>query len=193
MLTIYIDFKEAAAFLAVEPTLSLAKRFDLDLVWRAYLCQDRDLPDRGADPAVVRSHEQARARAIRSTHQRYATLRGIDLRFPAECHNTDLALGALAQLSGGALPFVRQAFAAYWSEHLDLSRRDVVERLLDRSGDRGRVDLDAAPAALAAAQAEAEALGVVDAPAYAIDGQLFIGRQHLPWIGEIAGRLRAQT
>ncbi|MEO1082028.1 MAG: DsbA family protein [Pseudomonadota bacterium] len=191
MLTVYIDFKEPAAFLALEPTLVLAKRLNLELAWQAFRCQERDLPDTGADPAVVRSHKQARAGAIRSTHRHYAALKGIDLRFPESNHNADLALGALAQLRGDALPFVRRAFAAFWTEHLDLNRREVVEHLVLESGDIGGVELDAAPAALAEAQAEAEDLGVVDAPAYVIDGQLFIGRQHFPWIEEIAGRLRA--
>ena len=193
MLKVYIDFKEPAAYLALAPTLALAERLDVPLTWRAFRSQDRDLPDSGSSPAIVLSHQRARARALRSMHRHYAALQGIDLRFPETQYGTDLALGALAQLSGNALPFVREAFESYWAGHLDLNDRDVVERLLESSGVAAEVDLDEADVTLAAAQAEAEEAGVVDAPAYVIDGQLFIGRQHFPWIEEIIAGLRARV
>ena len=38
---------------------------------------------------------------------------------------------------------------------------------------------------LEAMQLTSEELGVVDTPAYVIDGQVFIGREHLPWVREL--------
>ena len=43
-----------------------------------------------------------------------------------------------------------------------------------------------APAHLDLSQAKSEEAGIVGTPAYVIEEQIFVGREHLPWIEEIA-------
>ena len=186
MLTVYIDFKSPASYLALEPTIALAERLAMAITWRAFRTADRDIPAQGTDESVARRHQRVRAEAQRATHIRYARIRGIDLRFPPVAHDTDLALGVLCELGGDPVDYIRAAFSAYWESHLDLNSERVVRAILQASGVSHGGVLSAALATLDRVQGEAEAGGIVDAPAYVIDQQVFIGRQHLPWVEEIA-------
>jgi 2-hydroxychromene-2-carboxylate isomerase len=186
MLTVYIDFKSPASYLALDPSLALAERLGIAVTWRPFRTHERDIPDHVVDESVALIHRRVRAEAVRATHIKYAGLRGIDLRFAPVAHDTDLALGVLSELSGDPIDYIRAAFTAYWDRHLDLNTEQVVGDLIKTSAVSYSGALSTVAAALDAAQAEAEERGVVDAPAYAIDGQVFIGRQHLPWIEEIA-------
>jgi len=186
MLTAYIDFKSAGSLLALDPVLGLANRHNLAIAWRPFRTANRDLPDSGADKGVIASHHEVRMKALRVIDQKYAELRGMELNFPDRETATDLALGALAEITGDRLPFLRAAFAAYWEQHRDLDDPTTIADIIASSKADHSGDLSATQEAAANAQAEAEAAGVVDAPAFMIDGQLFIGRQHLPWIEELA-------
>jgi 2-hydroxychromene-2-carboxylate isomerase len=186
MLIAYIDFKSPGSLLAIDPTITLAERCGIAIDWRPFSATERDLPDSGADRAVIASHHRVRLQSRRGTDTFYASLRGIELRYPQEDGSTELALGALAQVEGDRLPFIRAAFSAYWEHHSDLDDPEVVAELLATSEAGHTGDLSTTRAAFAAAQAEAEAAGVVDAPGFVIAGQLFIGRQHMPWIEELA-------
>ncbi len=189
MLTAYIDFKSAGSLLALDPVVELAKRHNLSIDWRPFRTANRDLPDSGADQGVIASHHAVRMKALRATDQKYAELRGMTLDFPDKETAADLALGALAEITGDRLPFIRAAFAAYWDQHRDLDDPLTIADIIASSQADHSGDLSATHDALASAQADAEAAGVVDAPAFVIDGQLFIGRQHLPWIEELVSSL----
>ena len=186
MLTVYIDFKSPASYLALEPTMALAERLAMAVTWRAFRTVGRDIPAQGTDESVARTHHRVRAEAQRATHIRYAGIRGIDLRFPPVAHDTDLALGVLCEVRGDPVDYIRAAFSAYWESHLDLNSERVVRDILQSSGVSHGGVLSAALATLDRVQGEAEAEGIVDAPAYVINQQIFVGRQHLPWIEEIA-------
>jgi len=186
MLTAYIDFKSAGSLLAIDPTLALADRCGLVVNWRPFSRADRDLPQSGADRTLIANHHRVRAQSQIAIDRKYAQLRGIELDHPKVETATDLALGALSLIEGDRVPFIRAAFAAYWQGHANLNDRDVVSNALTMSGTVLPTDLDHARLAFQAAQAQAEDAGVVEAPAYIIKGQVFIGRQHLPWIEEIA-------
>lgn len=185
MLTAYIDFKSAGSLLALDPVLALAERHNVPIDWRPFHTAPRDLPETGADRAVIASHHQVRQQSIRRTDAFYASLRGIELRFPEQEGSTELALGTLAEIEGKRLPFIRAAFNAYWEQHRNLDDPAVVAELLATSAADHAGELGATREAFAAAQAEAEQAGVVEAPAFVIADQLFIGRQHLPWIEEL--------
>ncbi len=188
MLTAYIDFKSAGSLLAIDPIIAMAERYRIAIDWRPFSTAERDLPDSGADRAVIASHHQVRLQSRRETDTFYAGLRWIELRYPADEGSTELALGALTQIRGDRLPFIRAAFSAYWEHHRDLDEPEVVAELLATSAADHLGDLSTTRAAFTAAQAEAEEAGVVDAPGFVIAGRLFIGRQHLPWIEELVRR-----
>jgi 2-hydroxychromene-2-carboxylate isomerase len=185
MLTLYIDFKSAGAYLALKPTLALAKKHDLAIDWRPFKTIERDVPKLGQEETVGESHRRVRAASQRALAIKYAAHQGIDLRYPSPLGDTDLALGILAGLDGDKLPFVEAAFDAYWSDHANLDDEATVRDLIAKTGSTVSADLASARGALAAAQDAAEEAGIVGAPAYVIADQIFVGREHLPWIEEL--------
>ena len=186
MLTVYIDFKSPAAYLAISPTLALAERLDLTIDWEPFRAIEREVPKLGKQETVGESHRRVRAASQRALSVKYAAHQGIDLRFPPQPGSTDLALGVLLGIEGDPLPFIRGAFNAYWEAHADLDDMAVVHALLVESGVTYTGSLADARSVLEAAQAQAEEAGIVGVPGYVIEEQLFVGREHLPWIEEIA-------
>ena len=120
MLTVYLDFKSPAAYLAMKPTLALADRLGFDLDWMPFRTVERDVPKLGQEETVGESHRRVRAASQRALNEKYAQHQGIDLEYPDEAGGTDLALGVLAELRGDRLGFIQAAFGAYWADHADL-------------------------------------------------------------------------
>lgn len=185
MLTVYIDFKSAPSYLAIQPTLALAERMGIDIDWRPFRTVERDIANPRQDETVGERHRRVRATSQRALAIKYAAHQGIDLKYPDQMGSSDLALGALMLIRGDKLPFIRAAFDAYWAEHQDLDDPAIIESLIMQTG-AALSDLSSAREALAEAQDAAEEAGIVGAPAYVIADQIFVGREHLPWIEDIA-------
>jgi 2-hydroxychromene-2-carboxylate isomerase len=186
MLTVYVDFKSPAAYLAIAPTLELAERLNLSIDWKPFRAIEREVPKLGKEETVGESHRRVRADSQRALAVKYAAHQGIALKFPPNPGSTDLALGVLAGIEEDPLPFIRGAFNAYWEAHADLDDMAVVHALLIESGVRFEGSLADARSVLEIAQDQAEEAGIVGVPAYVIEDQLFVGREHLPWIEELA-------
>lgn len=186
MLTVYIDFKSPAAYLAIKPTQALAERLMLSIDWQPFQTVERDVPKLGKEETIGESHRRVRAASQKALNIKYATHQGINLDYPETLGATDLALGALTQMRGDPVAYIKAAFDAYWTDHMDLDDEAVVQDLVYRFAPNQDLDLDNAREALRGNQQEAEEAGIVGAPAYVIDGQIFVGREHLPWIEEIA-------
>ena len=168
------------------PVLALARRHAIALDWKPFRTGERDIPDVTDDESVAQSHRRVRAASRRAIHKKYAAVQGIALQFPDRAGNTDLALGALALIKGDPLPFIQATFDKYWTDQADLTDPDTLALLLkDALGANFVPDEKKLLEALGSAQAEAEERGVVDAPAMIIADQIFVGREHLPWIEEI--------
>ncbi|MEL7454880.1 MAG: DsbA family protein [Pseudomonadota bacterium] len=194
MLTVYIDFKSPAAYLAMKPTLALAKRHAVEIDWRPFRTVERDIPKLGKEETVGESHRRVRAAALRDQAIKYARHQGIELQYPPELGSTDLALGVLANGRGDALPFIAAAFGAYWQDHANLDDPAVVEGLLDRLERPMTFAPEALSVALDQALEHADEIGIVGAPGYVIDDQIFVGREHLPWIEDIiVNKLTSRT
>ena len=188
MLTVYIDFKSPASYLALKPTRALAERYGIDLVWRPFRSVERDVPQLGKQETVGESHRRVRAAALRQQAVKYASHQGIDLQFPKDPGSTDLALGILAEWGSDPNPFIDAAFKAYWQAHADLNDPVILAQILQDLGRSSAIDPNAVAASLAHAQAEADEIGIVGAPGYVIQDQIFIGREHLPWIEELISK-----
>lgn len=186
MLTVYIDFKSPASYLATAPTLALAERLNLEIAWKPFRAIEREVPKLGKAETVGESHRRVRAASQRALAVKYAAHQGIDLKFPPKMGSTDLALGVLLGIEGDTLPFIRGAFNAYWDVHADLDDMAVVHALLLESGVTYTGNLADARSDLDDAQVQAEEAGIVGVPGYVMADQLFVGREHLPWIEEIA-------
>ncbi len=183
---VYVDFKSPAAYLALVPTLDLAARYNQDVRWLPFKTHQQGVTAApsadGAEDKGTR-HRRVRALARQNTHLLYAGLRGLKMNFPAQPGETDLALAALSAL--GSHPrvaeYVQLAFEKYWVDSADLNNPSVVGALL-AAIDVTYDDNFKHQTTMHEAANLAEADGVVGTPAYVIQDQLFIGREHLPWI-----------
>jgi 2-hydroxychromene-2-carboxylate isomerase len=186
MLSVYLDFKSPRAYLAMSPTLALVERLSLEVDWKPFRVVERDVPKLGKEETVGESHRRVGAESQRQLAIKYAAHQGLELKFPETPGITDLALGVMSAIDGYRLPYIQAAFDAYWSAHADLDNPAVVQSILDKSGASLTINLEDARALLETAQDQAEEVGIVGAPAYVIAEQIFVGREHLPWIEELA-------
>lgn len=185
MLTVFIDFNSPASYLAFEPTVQLAERFQIEVRWRPFRTVLQPIPLKVPNETPGQSHRRVRAIARQQTHIHYAKLKGIDLSFPDSPGKTDLALGVLAQFSTNPETFIRLAFQAYWQDKEHLNDVDTVDRIIKRSENEELVHTSQAQSSLDEALKVAEERGVIDAPTYIIQNNVFVGREHLPWIEDI--------
>lgn len=183
MLRIYIDFKSPAACLAMAPTFVLAQKLGLTFEYLPFRTRQSAIPAPKSEETKGETHRRVRALAQREMHLKYAVLQGTEMKFRDEPGETDMALAALLYAQSLPEKFMQAAFAAYWAGPQNLNDTAVVKALLDGAGhDASSFDARKYLAELDAVGQEAEALGVIDTPAYVIDGQIFIGREHLPWL-----------
>ncbi|QTD54968.1 DsbA family protein [Parasphingorhabdus cellanae] len=181
MLTLYIDFKSAASYLALEPTLELARETGISIDWRPFSVRPFSVPVEQDEETVGERHRRVRAAAQRDVHLHYAAVQGRNMHFADTPAGSDAALAALAVMEGDPVPFIRAAFTAYWSKQADLADEAVVETLLRSVGIDGP-DWQKAKAEMASIRSKAEESGIFETPSYLIADQLFLGREHLPWI-----------
>lgn len=185
MLDIYIDFKSPAAYLALAPTLALIDRLNVSVRWYPYRTTQQAVPPKLESETVGQRHRRVRAQARQATHLKYAALRGLDMQFPKTPGNCDLALSILLDVTADPRTFITAAFKAYWVDGVDLNDPAMMAALSVATSMPKIDNLADASTRLDAAQNEAEARGIVEAPAYVIGEHLFIGREHLPWIEDL--------
>ena len=181
MITAYIDFKSLDCFLAVSPILKLAADCGTPVSWRPYRSKERALPTQVANESVTQTHHRVRAESERRLQQHYARLRGLDIDPSRGQIETSAALGWLASLEGDTSSFVSRLFTAHWTDHTDINDPTFLEALTSHCGLKrmnSTVDLDSI-------EREAEEKGLFDAPTFFIDGQMFMGRAHIPLMRQL--------
>ena len=181
MITAYIDFKSLDCFLAVSPILKLAADCETPVTWQPYRSKQRALPTQVASELVTQTHHRVRAESERRLQQHYAELRGLDIDPSRGQMDTSDALRWLACLEGDASSFVSSLFTAHWIDHRDINDPFFLERITADCGltrTQDIVDLDSLERA-------AEAKGLFDAPTFFIEGQMFVGRAHIPLMRQL--------
>lgn len=181
MLMVFIDFKSPASYLALEPTLALARDTGVPIDWLPFSVRPFSIPEEQADETVGERHRRVRAIAQRDTHLHYAAVQGRAMHFPNTQAGSEAALSAMAGIDGDPVPFIRAAFAAYWTEQADLDDEAVVAALFSTLN-MALPDMEAAREKLISIRTKAEESGIFESPSYVIAEELFVGRQHLPWI-----------
>ncbi|MEZ5997144.1 MAG: DsbA family protein [Hyphomonas sp.] len=183
MLSLFIDFKCPASYLALDPTVDLASRLGVRIDWHAFRRRQERLPAARADETRGETHRRVRAGQRRATHLKYAGLRGLEMAFRDDPGDSDAALSALNCQLADPLAYVRRAFRAYWVDGADLNDGQTVLSLLAESGNSvAPSELETALAAFDAHQTQMEEDGIFITPTYRIADQMFVGREHLPLI-----------
>jgi len=181
MITAYIDFKSLDCFLAISPILKLAADCGTPVIWRPYRSKERALPTQVANESVTQTHHRVRRESEHRLQQHYAELRGLHIDPSRGQIDTSGALGWLASLEGDTSSFVGRLFTAHWIAHTDINDPIFLEALTANCGltrIRSAVDLDSI-------EREAEEKGLFDAPTFFIEGQMFMGRAHIPLMRQL--------
>ena len=110
-------------------------------------------------------------------------MRGLTIRNIYRAPDSSLAgmgmLAARAYSEGALRNYLDRAFREYWENDLDIEDADVVSRLLSAAGVEA-FEPDAA--GLNSLQESLSLAGVFETPAYLVDGEIFLGRAHLPMV-----------
>ena len=181
MITAYIDFKSLDCFLAISPILKLANDFGTPVSWQPYRSEERALPTEVASESVTQTHHRVRAESERRLQQHYARLRGLHIDPSRGQIDTSAALEWLASLEGDTSSFVSRLFTAHWIDHTDINDPTLLKELTAQCGLRRTVDA----VDLSSIEREAEDKGLFDAPTFFIEGQMFMGRAHIPLMRQL--------
>ena len=181
MITAHIDFKSLDCFLAINPILDLAADCGTQVNWRPYRSKARALPTQVVNKTVTHTHHRVRAESERRVQQHYAELRGLDIDPSRGQMDTSDALRWLASLEGDTSSFVSKLFTAHWIDQTDINAPTFLEGITADCGltrMHSAVDLDSI-------EHEAEQQGLFDAPTFFIEGQMFMGRAHIPLMRQL--------
>ncbi len=192
-LIVAIDFKQPQSYLAVGPTTKLAAALGIEIDWQPMAARPLRAPpeetvgdDRGA------RHRRFRARYFERDLHRYAETQGLRLGDVYRAADSSVAAmgllwakrhSARAGVARTVDAYVRCVFDGYWRGGLALDDAGAIRGALDAVG------IPAAAFDPASERAEYEsvlghwrAAGLVDAPAYVLGEEIFLGRAHLPMI-----------
>ena len=188
-LAVALDIKDPHSYLAKDATYSLADELGLDIDWLPFV--SRPLRDVSASEDRGSRHRRFRAAYVDRSIERYASVRGVTIRNIYRAPDSSLAgmgmLAAKAHSEDALRDYLDRVFRQYWEEDLDIEDADTVSELLSAAG---VVDFDPAPAHFEVLQESLALAGVFETPAYLVDGDVFLGRAHLPMIRWIlAGRV----
>ena len=195
LLTVYIDYKSPYAYLAVEPTWTLARDYNVTLEWLPYTL---DIPDYlgsakvNNDGQILESdrtpHQWRKVKYSYMDARRYANLRGLTIRGPQKIWDSSLAgIGLLyAQKHGKFREYNGFVFDRFWRRELDIEDAEVIQSVLSEIGadvtgfdsfvaSEGRLMHDQI-------RAEAEKKGIFGVPTYVLGNEIFWGREHLPLV-----------
>jgi 2-hydroxychromene-2-carboxylate isomerase len=186
-----LDVRQPLAYLALRPAIAFARELAIDVDWLPLEGEPLRAPSTPSpdDDRGVR-HRRHRAHAIAREIAIYAQAQGLTLREPyrsASARAANLAWLWVRAHAPGSLPaFLEELFRRYWALDLDASDPadvvDVLRALGLYSGDfEPWVADEGAREAERVAGALREA-GVPQTPAYLLQDEVFLGRQHLPMI-----------
>ncbi len=184
-LEIFIDPFSAPSYLALKPTFELCTELKVVPTWHPFRAPAERRTSKDLDADVRQRHQRVRQEYRDHDYARYAAWQGVPFQRPALSTNRDLIDYALIRLgdSPEATRFLQSLTAMLWGGYSEPEASEFAELaglpslLADFQSEGADV--------LAAESRRVEPLGIFDAPAYLIDGELFIGRQHLPAIRQL--------
>ena len=190
-LALCLDIKNPLAYLALLPAFSLADELDMTLECLPFAAaalkappEARDHVDRGA------RHRRLRAEYLARDIARYADVQKLVIRSFYRSPDTSAFAAGLLWLNQRnrevVKPYLLQTFEDYWQERLDVGDPAAIAGIVEGLGQDGRAyasyATDEAPARVADLRERLVAAGVFNVPSFVVQGQVFLGRAHLPMV-----------
>ncbi len=174
----YTDLKSPYAYLAFDPIMALAQRYDINLITRPYTL---DIPSYLGAVVTRDDHQWRRVKYSYADCRRMANERGLTLYGPKKIFDTRQANIAMmyADQAGLLEAYVRAAFISFFKREFDPENPERVAEMLKSVG-VDTADFDdyangAGGVAHDRCRDEAEEMGVFGVPMLVIDGDLFWG------------------
>ena len=196
-LIVYIDIKSPYAFVSIKPTLALEKTLGCQFDWRPLTL---DIPSylgsaEKRDGVVVSSEGRSQRtwRSIRQSYRearRYAERQGHMLKGTEKIWDSSIAnigiMWVMQRSPERMKAYLEAVYPPFWQRLLDIEDVSVVADCLERAGigsagfdtfqqGDGRVQHDQLATQLHPA-------GLFGVPSYVLDGEVFFGREHLPYL-----------
>ncbi len=206
-ITVLFDFKDPLSYLAIAPIRETLAALPVRSRWMPFLGKPLNAPQRPETPDDRGGwHRFHRARYLARDLNRYAEARDLPARHFADGGLYRPATGEIAAMgynwasgagTGAAGAFLDAAFQGYWDGDLDPDVMTDVSRLLMSTGvdPEGFDDYCHGEGIeeLLAQRADAGEAGGFATPSCLLDGEAFVGRQHLPYLAERIRRLVSGT
>lgn len=192
----WTDYKSPYAFVALQPTLDLAARWDVELEWLPYTLRIQEFMGTVEERTP---HFWRKVRYAYMDARRYANLQGLTLKGPRRIYDGYFSNAGMlfTQRHGGFDAYHRAVFTKFWRHELDVDSLDDVAAEVTAAGGDAEAFRAYAEGPGREEQArivtEAEELGVFGVPSFMLDGELFWGGDRL-WMLEdrLRGRAAAQ-
>lgn len=191
-LVFVLDLRDPFSYLALGPAIDLASSLSFSSVDWLPIRKHTLLPPSKPSPEDDRGvrHRRSRAQMIAREIAIYAEAQALTIDSPYREGHADAAYSAWLWIRASApdrLPaFLKAVFQAYWAEGLDPEKGDRILALLEGLGfDRTEFEQWASlqgDTALRSLESQLEDIGISQAPAYLVEGEVFYGRQHLPML-----------
>ena len=196
-LIVYIDYKSPYAFIATDHTYAIGDALGIEFDWRplildipSYLGSAR-LDEHGKVAESNRTPEQwSGVRYAYHDARRYAKLSNYTLRGTTKIWDSSLAGIGMQWAKANSAAVLRRyshlVYERFWRRELDIEDINVVMTVLLEAGAKraGMQDYlqGEGRAFLTATQPLIFDAGIFGVATYVLDGELFFGREHLPYI-----------
>ncbi|MYD42877.1 MAG: hypothetical protein F4W90_03180 [Gammaproteobacteria bacterium] len=185
MIELILDFVSVNAFLALHPAKSLAEELgvELKLTPMRTTSELSYVKEISGDETPGDRHRRVRAEYTRRDALRYAEVQGLDIAIDGRDAQSEIALrGLLAANSiNRGFDYAANVFSKYWRGQLQVDAQEDIEAELSELGlasfdvEDPRWDLE--PVKMQLAERE-----IFVVPTFWVDGERYMGRQHLPMI-----------
>ncbi len=186
-----LDLKNPLSYLALKPAFALADELGIVLECLPFAAAALKAP-MAARPDDERGtrHRRLRAEYLARDIARYAAVQSLVIRGIYRSPDTSAFAAGLHWLDARRPDRVRDylltVFDGYWREAFDVEAPGAIGRVLRQLGEDDEAFAsyagDEAPAATANLRQKLVAAGVFNVPSFVVQGQVFLGRAHLPMV-----------
>lgn len=188
-LGVCVDVKHPLSYLALGPVRDLAAELGVGVDWLPFPAPPMKPPPEAANDRGTR-HRLARARYQEADIERYARDRGLTVRgLYRSPDSTRASLGLLwlrDRAPARSADYLERVCAGYWSQELDLQDAAALGRVIEALGEDPEAFAAFADGPGAEALPEVRArlvdAGVFTVPSLVVEGEVFVGRAHLPMV-----------
>ena len=187
ILKIYFDFKSPESYLAFHQTQKISLPSSTQIEWKPFLTKNKKIPLTKEIETKGETHIRIREEHKKFVNLKYSKILNIPMIYPKKNIQTDLALAVTSLFKKETEVYMTLAFDCYWKENMNLNNQNMLDNILAKTSldinllDNPNSLIDTLKDDTAIAKDQ----GVISTPTYQIGEELFLGREHLPWIQKI--------